>query len=130
MKIIEYETQMEDGDKRLKHIENVIEQKRSYLLEKQKKIMYLSKSNNFLNIVKNDYDRYYNYILKQKQDQITALEILNQYIHDLEESGKLSKYNIDDSKYERKKILSEIDSIKNNLDRLMKDTNYTEEINK
>ena len=126
MKIIEYETQMEDGDKRLKHIENVIEQKRSYLLEKQKKIMYLSKSNNFLNIVKNDYDRYYNYILKQKQDQITALEILNQYIHDLEESGKLSKYNIDDSKYERKKILSEIDSIKNNLDRLMKDTNYTE----
>jgi flagellar biosynthesis chaperone FliJ len=37
-------------------------------------------------------------------------------------SGKLSKNNVEDAKYEQKKILSEIKSIKHNLDNIIKDT--------
>ena len=122
MRIIEYETQMAEGDRRLTHIENIIEKKRQYLLEKQKKLKHLSESNKFLHIIKNDYDNYYNYIIKQKEDQIKALDILNQYINELSESGELSKNNLYDSKYEQKRILNEINHIKNNLDTIIKNT--------
>jgi hypothetical protein len=51
-----------------------------------------------------------------------SLHLLNTYIHDLSISGKLSKHNIKDAKYEQKKILSELKTIKNNLDNMIKDT--------
>lgn len=122
MKIIEYETQLKDGDAKLRHIEKVIEYKRKLLLEKQRQFKTISKTNKYLEDIKDDYDRYHNYILKQKQEQIQALSILNQYITDLEESGKLTKHNINDAKFEKKRILNEIEYIKHKLDKLIKDT--------
>jgi len=119
MKIIEYSTKFEEGDERLRHIENIIESKRNYLLEKQKKYVKMAETNKFLHEIKSDYNRHYEYIVKQKQDQIKALDILNQYIDDLAETGKLTKNNINDAKYERKRILSEIDSIKTNLNKII-----------
>lgn len=127
MKVIEYEYEkhFEEHDNKLRHIENIIEKKKKLLLEKKKTLNRISKQNNFLNEIRNDYSRYYEYIVKQKKDQIKALEILNQYINDLAETGNLTKQNINDSKYERKRILSEINSIKNNLNSIIQETeNY------
>jgi chromosome segregation ATPase len=121
MRIIEYETQLNEGDKKLRHIEKVIEYKKKLLLEKQRQFKTISKSNKYLDDIKDDYNRYYNYILKQKHDQMQALSILNQYITDLEESGKLTKHNINDARFEKKRILNEIETIKHNLDKLIKD---------
>ena len=121
MRIIEYKTQLEEGDVKLRHIEKVIEYKRKLLLEKQKQYNSISRTNNYLRDIKDDYNRYHNYVLKQKHDQIQALNILNQYISDLEESGKLTKHNISDARFEKKRILNEIESIKHNLDNLIKD---------
>ena len=109
-------------DQQLLHIENLIDVKRKMLLEKQKKIRKISKQNEFLDEIREDYGKYYGYIIKQKRDQMGALDLLNKYIHDLSVSGKLSKNNIEDAKYEQKKILSEIRSIKHNLDNIIKDT--------
>ena len=109
-------------DQQLLHIENLIDVKRKMLLEKQKKIRKISKQNEFLDEIREDYGKYYGYIIKQKRDQMGALDLLNKYIHDLTVSGKLSKNNVEDSKYEQKKILSEIRSIKHNLDNIIKDT--------
>ena len=52
-----------------------------------------------------------------------ALDLLNKYINDLTISGKLSKHNIEDAKYEQKKIVSELKTIKQNLNNIIKDTN-------
>ena len=109
-------------DQQLLHIENLIDVKRKMLVEKQKKIRKISKQNEFLDEIREDYGKYYGYIIKQKRDQMGALDLLNKYIHDLTVSGKLSKNNVEDSKYEQKKILSEIRSIKHNLDNIIKDT--------
>ena len=49
--------------------------------------------------------------------------MLNEYIKDLSLSGELSKHNINDSKYEQKKILNEINSIKDGLKTIMQNTN-------
>ena len=122
MKVIEYayyDKHFENHDNRLSHIEKVIEQKRRFLLEKQKRFYKMAKMNTFLHEIKSDYSRYYDYIVKQKQDQIKALELLNKYIDDLAERGGLTKQNINDSKYERKRILSEINNIKNNLNAII-----------
>jgi hypothetical protein len=113
---------LEEKDQQLLQIENLIEAKRKMLLDKQKKIKQISKQNQFLDEIKRDYGKYYGYIIQQKREQMEALDLLNKYIHDLTISGKLSKSNIEDAKYEQKKILSELKRIKNGLDNIIKDT--------
>jgi len=104
-------------------LQMVIETKRNMLLNKQKKIQRIAKQNVFLEQVKNDYMNYNNYIVKQKQDQMQALGLLNTYIKDLSTSGLLSENNIKDAKEEQNKIKRELKSIKHGLDKLMKDSN-------
>jgi hypothetical protein len=100
-------------------LQQLIEQKRKMLLDKQKIYKKISKQNYFLEEIKNDYSNYSNYIMKQKQEQIQALEILHNYVKDLTISGNLSKQNIKDAKYEQKKIIKELNSIKHNLDEVI-----------
>lgn len=111
---------LENRDNQLLQIENLIDAKRKMLIDKQKKFKNISKQNEFLSEVKQDYSKYYGYIVKQKQDQMSALGMLNTYIKDLTVSGNLSKNNIDDAKNEQQKILTEINSIKNGIDDIIK----------
>ena len=110
---------LENRDNQLLQIENLIDAKRKMLIDKQKKFKNISKQNEFLSEVKQDYSKYYGYIVKQKQDQMSALSMLNTYIKDLTVSGNLSKNNIDDAKNEQQKILTEINSIKSGIDDIM-----------
>ena len=116
-------THLVKSDERLLQIEELINAKRKMLLDKQKKMRFISKQNLFLDAVKNDYAKYYSYIAQQKREQIEALDLLNNYIHDLTVSGKLSKHNIEDAKYEQTKILNELKSIKKGLDSIINETN-------
>jgi len=104
-------------------LQYIIEAKREMLLKKQKKIQLIAKQNTFLKNIKNDYLKYNNYIVKQKQDQITALQLLNNYLEDLNKSGQLSEHNIQDAKIEQNKIVKELKSIKHGLDKIMNDSN-------
>jgi hypothetical protein len=115
-------------DEEFMHIQELIDMKRHMLLEKQQKIKFISKQNEFLDEVKNDYTKYYGYIRQQKQDQIHALEILENYIKDLTRSGNLSKNNIEDAKHEQNKIIREINSIKRGLDKIMHGLDETQEL--
>ena len=110
---------LENSDQKLLQIENLIDAKRKMLIDKQKKFKNITKQNEFLNVVKQDYNKYYGYIVNQKQEQMSALNMLNNYIKDLTVSGKLSKNNVDDAKNEQQKILTEINSIKKGIDDIM-----------
>jgi hypothetical protein len=103
-------------------IQELIEAKEQLLMHKQKKIRSNLNKNKFLEVVKEDYSKYNNYIIQQKRDQVKSLEILDKYIKDLTISGQLTKHNIEDSKEEQHKILREIKSIKSNLDFIINDT--------
>ena len=113
---------LENRDQQLLQIENLIDAKRKMLIDKQKKFKNLTKENEFLNDVKQDYNKYYGYIVKQKEDQMSALSLLNTYIKDLTISNSLSKNNIQDAKIEQQKILTEINSIKKGIDDIIKGT--------
>ena len=97
-------------------LQELINEKRESLIKKQKTFEFISKENKFLQDVRDDYSKYNNYIVQQKHDQMTALSILNKYVQDLTISGELSKHNIEDARFEQKKILEEMDSIKKNLE--------------
>lgn len=116
--------QLDRRDDKFYQIQKLIEIKRRFLLRKQKKIQLIEKHNHFLTEVKNDYSRYFTYILQQKYQQMKAMEILNNYITDLTISGKLSQQNLEDAKQEQKKIINEFNSIKQNLDSLINDVGY------
>ncbi len=111
-------------DDRFIKIQELIDIKKNSLLCKQKKLMKISKQNQFLDSVKNDYSNYYNYISQQKQDQIKALELLNNYINGLSNSNSLTKHNIEDARAEQARIIKEIKSIKNGLDNIIDNTKY------
>ncbi len=113
-------------DNQFIQIQNLIDAKKKVLLDKQKKLRFISKQNRFLEAVKNDYVKYYSYISEQKKDQIRALNVLDEYIKDLTISGKLTKHNIEDAKEEQSKILREVKSIKASLDDLVDDTQEVE----
>ena len=105
-------------------IQQLIDSKRELLEKKQKKLKEIQKQNQFLGVVRDDYLKYQNYITQQKHDQINALQIINSYIDDLTQTGKLSKYNIEDAKVEQQKIMQEVNSIRSGLDEIMNDTDY------
>ncbi len=126
MRIVHYQAELENpirqNDERFIQIQELIEAKRNMLLEKQKKLHFITKQNQFLDVIRNDYQKYYGYINQQKLDQIRALEVLDEYIKDLTLSGKLTKHNIEDAKEEQNKILKEVNSIKKTLDSIINDT--------
>ena len=110
-------------EEQFNEIQQLIELKRKMLLDKQSKYKKILKQNHFLEEIKNDYSNYSDYIMKQKQQQIQALEVLQNYVKDLSVSGKLSKQNVKDAKYEQKKIVKELKSIKHNLDEIIDNNN-------
>ena len=110
---------MNNKDTQLMKIEEIIDAKRNMLIDKQKKLRFMSKQNTFLDAVREDYDKYNDYIIQQKNEQMKAFTVLNAYINDLNRSTKLTKQNMVDSKEEQRKIVNEIKSIQHNLDKMM-----------
>jgi len=113
---------MNNKDSQLMKIEEIIDAKRKMLINKQKRLQFMSKQNAFLDAVREDYDKYNDYIVKQKHEQMKAFGVLNTYITDLNRSTKLTKQNMVDSKEEQRKIVNEIKSIQHNLDEIVKET--------
>ena len=118
MKIIKLT--LAERDKCLTSIESQIEAKKNNLIKKQKTINKNIKFNRLLEHIRNDYQKYYDYIIQQKREQIQAMNILNNYIRELKTSGNLSENNIKDANYEEKKILNEIKQMEHNMNHLLK----------
>jgi hypothetical protein len=123
MKIIPIEIPLKDLDEKLTKIQDLVDSKRKLLDTKHKKIENISKQNKFLTSVNEDYKKFYGQLVRQKEEQMMALNMLNKYLEDLNASNSLSNANLKDAKFEQKKILGEMDYIKKSLDNMMKSTN-------
>jgi hypothetical protein len=122
MDIIPIKILLTEKEQQFIQLQEVIEAKRRMLLDKQKKIRFISKHNDFLDDIRNDYATYYKYISQQKQDQIRALQLLHEYMNDLAITEKISKHNIEDAKVEQSKIIREINAIKKGLNSIIENT--------
>lgn len=123
MKNITYNTNniqyTREQDNKFEQIQQIINTKRNFLINKEKKINKILKQNQFLNIIKQDYIAYNNYIQQEKNNQVKALQMLNDYLKDLTHTGNLTTHNIEDAKEEQVKILQEINEIKEGLNNVI-----------
>ena len=108
-----------ERDAQIEDMRTRIHAKRFMLLQRRKAIEVAGKQNRFLAEVKKDYDRYYNKLVKQKKDQLVAIEYLTKYIDNIIEEEGLSAEKISEAKREHKEMLSAIRSIKDSLEEIV-----------
>jgi len=107
-------------DIQIKQLEKEIKNRKQLLVNKKKELEENTKINHYLEGVKEEYIKYYNFTIKEKQEQYDALMILNQYIDELIKSDTLLKEDLRAAKHEQSSILKEINKIKSDLDDLLK----------
>ena len=103
----------------LYEIEDQIKLRRNLILEKNKALIKKKKTNHFLEEVKNDYQKYHEYIIHEKQQQYDSMKLLQSYLEDLIKTDKITKMELKTAKYEQKQILDELDKIKMELDQII-----------
>jgi len=113
-----YKLTLAERDLYLVHIDTLMDEKRKMLLEKQKTLQQTAKENEYLEMVRNDYRKYYNHIVKQKEDQINAMNYLKQYIDEIMVNGKLTDMDLENAKMEQDELIQEMDNIKGKLDEI------------
>lgn len=106
-------------DKYINQVEQQILSKRKLLLDKRIELEKTIKENEYLEKVKSDYNKYYNHIVQQKQEQIKAMELINNYINDIIINGKLTDHDFEKAKKEKAQLLNEIGEIKQKLNEIV-----------
>jgi hypothetical protein len=106
-------------DKKLANLEAQMYAKRFLLIQKRRALANAVKQNNFLEEVKKDYDAYYKHIVEQRQEQVSAMEYINNYITEISNEGNLSDEKISETKAQQEWILSELRKIKSELDEII-----------
>ena len=109
-----------ERDLYLLQINQEIGNKKRLLVKKKKDLDKKYKLNQYLSEVKDDYSKYYDYILKEKQQQRNALMLLKEYITDLIKTEYLVDDQLRTAKHDQKDIINEIDNVKAELDELLK----------
>jgi len=105
------------------HIQEEINARTNMMLQKHKELSNFAHTNEYLEGIKNDYSKYYDTFVQQKQDQIKALELLDNYIEDMKDKEKDGENStlrkLEDMKIEQKRILKEIAGIKKSLEDIL-----------
>lgn len=114
-----YKLTLAERELYLVHIDTLMDEKRKMLLEKQKTLHQTAKENEYLEMVRNDYRKYYNHIVKQKEDQINAMNYLKQYIDEIIVNGKLTDVDLENAKLEQDELIQEMGNIKGKLDEII-----------
>lgn len=120
---IGFPIQLAKRDTYLSQIEQEIRNKKGLLIKKKKELDKKTIINEFLGEVSSDYNKYYDYILSEKQKQYNALQLLREYMNDLIKTENLVDDQLRSAKHEQRTILDEIDNVKKELDELVTNKN-------
>jgi len=77
--------------------------------------------NTFLESVTNDYRRYHNYILSEKERERRQLQMLIGYLDKVLQEAGLSAEMANRARFQQNQILGEMDKIKGELDRITRE---------
>jgi hypothetical protein len=107
-----------DRDLKLLQLDEEIRKKKDLLFKKRLDLEKKKGLNQYLEIVNDDYKKYYELEVNKKKNELNALTVLNEYISYLEDANHLINNQIRTAKHDKKEILHEINKIKKDLDHL------------
>jgi predicted RND superfamily exporter protein len=93
--------------------------RKKLLLKKVKELYSVENENEFLGEVVSDYSRYKEYIIKEKQQQYEALQIILNYINTLTKDINTAEQVLSESNYQQKMIYKELSTLKREIDDLI-----------
>jgi hypothetical protein len=108
-----------DRDLKLIQLEEEIKRKKELLIKKMRELEVKTTFNEYLEIVKEEYNNYYNEEVEKKNKELSALIVLNDYMKFLEEQNHLADNNKLIAKHDQKEISHEINKIKKELNKLI-----------
>jgi len=103
-----------------KKIEEEIKNRERSLRETYKDLQTTALENKLFQSILNDYEKYYNYIVNEKQQQHDAFKQISDHLDGLEFESTLTKDETDNLKNDQKEILSRLSFIRNELDDLVR----------
>ena len=101
-------------------LQNKINSQKEFLEKNASKIKSIENQNQYLKTVRDDYKKYNNFIVQNKNDQIKAFTMLDNYLNDLTTNGSLSENKLKSAQNEQNEILQMIQNIKSNLNEITK----------
>ena len=110
------------NDQRFTRLQNELEVKRADLRNRLRELQSIQHENKYLSGVIADYNKYYNVIKHQKQEELAALQMISQYIDSVAASTTLTEDAIQQSKRQQHELLDKADKIKKELDEVLEMT--------
>jgi hypothetical protein len=107
-----------EKDIKIEHLTQQIDARRNMLLSKQTALKMASQQNQFLNMVRDDYAKYYEVIAQQKHDQLEALKTIDKYVTDLKHSDDMTDRQIDEITKDQMRLIKEMRDIRGNINTL------------
>jgi hypothetical protein len=107
-----------EKDIKIEHLTKQIDARRNMLLSKQTALKMASQQNQFLNMVRDDYAKYYDIIAQQKHDQLEALKSIDKYVTDLKHSDDMTDRQIDEITKDQMRLIKEMRDIRGNINTL------------
>ena len=119
-----------ERDNYIYQMEAQLDSKKNAMFAKHSQLDDLSKTNKYLHTVKKDYINYYDYMIKEKIEQINALKKIQMYISNLNSSLNSTHETVSGFKHDEDLINKEISNINLTIDKIMKVTpdKYNEEL--
>lgn len=106
-------------DKTIQELQNQIAERKKLLIQKHKSLKQTIHENDFLEDVYQDYGKYHAFIKKQKEEQIAAFEIINNYLEKIILETKLTDKSLNEAKFEQRLITQRINVIKKELEEII-----------
>lgn len=104
-----------DKDKTLFNLKCLLDDKRNYILEKRRELSNKKKENEYLSDVSNEYKKEYITILKDKENQLNALNELSRHFKNLAKEYNKNRNILKKIRKDQREILNEIKKIKNEI---------------
>jgi hypothetical protein len=108
-----------ERDNYVRRIEDQILAKREMLVKKRHYLDNIMHSNRFLQRIRNDYAKYNDYIRREKEEQLRAMQLLHQYTKDLEDSGERMEKDFKVIQRDSDYIMNEIGTLRTQLNDLV-----------
>ena len=98
---------------------STLESREKDLRETYKDLQKTTLENDFFQSVLDDYEKYYSYIINEKQHQYAAFQLISDYLDELNSETSLTKDQTNQLRNDQKEILSKLSFIKHELDEII-----------